>query len=239
VLAALAAGTAYCLLAGAALRCVEAALQGGDGSAPLARGTLQGVPLQLGRCDPTGPGPCWQGAERDLGEHVVSRTGTDDHIYRKYWTTDGAGEPVTLLVLAGSRPRDLQPHRPEVCYPAAGWTRSDYQQVSLLTTGGVTVPVQLQRFVRGGLSREQVWVLSYYIVDGAFAADLSAVRGRSWRPGNAVRRLTQVQVIVPADRRPQESAERVRAFASVSAESIRQLLAPSPEDDTRAGPITR
>jgi len=183
---------------------------------PLPRGTLKQLPLQIGG---------WSGVEVPLDERIVQATDTDDLVNRKYVRRSGK-DAVLLYIAYGLRMRDLAPHRPEVCYPGAGWTIDDRRVVDVALDDGSKLPVQIYQFSRGGLVSSRIWVLNYYLIDGLYCPDVSLLRSKAWRPQNDVRYVAQVQVVSAADTSLglANTDKKVRAFAADSASEIRDLL---------------
>jgi EpsI family protein len=210
------AGTVLLLvLSGVGYRVVADYLARPGNSLPLPPGTLARLPLRLGG---------WHGRDEALDEAVVEATDTDDQLSRVYARGQGA-ESVSLFVAYGVRARDLAPHRPEVCYPGSGWTLEGGSPADLPLSDGSTLPCRILRFSRAGLTARQVTVLNYYIVDGRYCPDISAIRARAWRGQAGVRYLAQVQIISPGGGGSADAAgAAVSAFATDSALAIRALL---------------
>lgn len=184
-------------------------------SVPLPPGTLARLPLQLGD---------WMGREMPLDEAVVRATDTDDHVNREY--RHRHGQPaVSLFVAYGVNLRDLAPHRPEVCYPGAGWTLQETRKLTLTTADQSDLPCRVHRFKRGGLVRENITVLNYYIVDGKYCPDVSLLRSKAWRLSLQAKYAAQVQIVCGGSHMDPRGAEAAtKAFAADSAPAIRDLL---------------
>jgi len=200
-------GAAYQLLAVRYARASE--------SVPIPPGTLAQLPLRIGD---------WEGTDIPMKERIVQATDTDDHVNRKYYVRGRGRDAVALWVAYGVRFRDLMPHRPEVCYPGAGWTLQETRSVELKTPDGSAVPCRLHRFNRGTLQNERNVVLNYYLVDGEYNSDVSAVRKRVWRFNSGLQYVAQVQVTCPETLLQRAAGELVCQFAADSAEPIRTLL---------------
>ena len=72
----------------------------------------------------------------------TARTPYDDLLTRIY--RSGSAPPVTMLVAYGATQRgDVRIHRPESCYPAAGFTLSDHEIVLLPFSGLPAVPARI------------------------------------------------------------------------------------------------
>ena len=201
---------------GAGFRVLAQRLSRPNESSPIPPGTLETFPMEVGD---------WIGRDIVLDERVVVATDTDDHLNRRYVL--GSGQKSAGLYIAyGVQARDLMPHRPEVCYPAQGWTldESDREDVSL--SDGTALPCQVLRFVKGGLSKASRTVLYYYIIDGSFFADVSSLRNRSLWGSSHVRYVAQVQVTSTGGHLGGrgDGMEHVRAFAAETALLIRKLL---------------
>ncbi|UCF34648.1 MAG: EpsI family protein, partial [Phycisphaerales bacterium] len=159
-----------------------------------------------------------------LEDALIQATDTDDHVNRKY-VQGGGGRQVSLWLAYGIQLRDLQPHRPEVCYPGAGWTLDDINEVSLQLDAGGVLPCRILSFHRGGLQSDVVVVLNYYIVDGTYCPDVSLLRSRQWRPGKGgARYAAQVQIASSESHDVFENEQAVRAFATVVAKRIEDLI---------------
>ena len=183
--------------------------------------TLEGLPVQIGG---------WTGREVPLDETIVERTDTDAHINRQYSRHDGR-ESVALYVASGST-WEMMFHRPEVCYPASGWTLIDGDALELPVHNGMTLPCSIFRFSRGELQTREVVVLYYCIADGLPYSNISLLRSRVWGALAAVDRFAQVQIVVSSGGILTTDAmiRTVSDFAVESASSIAQLLDDAAED---------
>jgi EpsI family protein len=184
------------------------------GTARLARGTLSQIPMTIGE---------FRGEDVPLDEAIVEITDTQDHLNRSY-NRPGSDSPVALFIGYGIHMRDLMPHRPEVCYPGAGWTLETTERISLPIQEEPPLWCRVHYFSRGGLATQHATVLNYYIIDGKFEADVSAIRSRAWRFDARVKYMAQVQVSAGADAARTSAGESVRAFAAESAPVIRAFL---------------
>lgn len=174
----------------------------------LPHGTLGQVPLEIGG---------WKGADVALDPSVIRATDTDDLINREYRSAE-SGRAVALYVAYGIRLRDLAPHRPEVCYPSAGWTLQETRKIEVQGADGVPIACQVHTFRRGGLEAARLIVLNYYIVDGTYCADVSLLRSMQWRGGTSGGSYAaQVQIACSGLLNPQSAEEAVKAFAALAA----------------------
>lgn len=185
-------------------------------STPLPPGTLARLPRHIGQ---------WVGKDVPLEEALIAATDTDAIVNRVYSRTAG-GEVVALFIGYGVQARDLMPHRPEVCYPGAGWTLNDNDLVQLALRDGTTLDCRIYRFSRGALSSQDMTVLNYYIVDGQYCPDVSLLRSRAWRGSKGIRYMAQVQIACSDSplRGASGAVESVRSFAAEAAQAIRCLF---------------
>lgn len=185
-------------------------------SAPLPPGTLARLPLRIGD---------WAGYDRPLDAALVAATATDDHLYRIYQRHAGT-QSVGLYIAYGIKGRDLMPHRPEVCYPGAGWTARGSDRLALALPDGGNLVCTLYEFSQSGLSSQTMYVLNYYIVDGRYAPDVSLLRSKAWRGASGARYMAQVQVTCSGGALLNRDAalEAIRQFAAASIPPIRALL---------------
>jgi len=181
-------------------------------AASLSYVALDQVPLQIGD---------WTGQDVPLDEAIVRAADTDVYLNRRYSRRNGL-ESVSLYVAGGVRARDLMPHRPEVCYVGAGWTRVDGRVVELSLNDGTKLPCNVFQFSRGTLRTEKVMVLDYYIVDGQYCHDVSLLRSKAWRGSGTVGYVAQVQIAasVAANLVGDSTDRTVAEFAGESASSI-------------------
>jgi len=212
----IAVGLAFFLLvgSGAGYQLLAARYARASNSIPIPPGTLTQLPLHIGN---------WEGTEVPMDERVIQATDTDDHVNRRY-TRGRMQDAVALWVAYGVRFRDLMPHRPEVCYTGSGWTLDDTKSLELKTPEGFLVPCRLLRFHRGNLKNERIIVLNYYLVDGEYSKDVSAVRKRVWRFNSGLQYVTQVQISCSETPWQRAAEKLVCDFAAESAEPIRVLL---------------
>jgi EpsI family protein len=173
-------------------------------------GMLRGIPATI---------DAWTGTDTPLHEAVLQTADADDYLCRTY--ADRSASAVTLYIADGIRARDLLPHRPEVCYPAAGWMLASADPVQL--PGGQEAI--LYSFERGGLDGRSVAVLSFFVIDGQVTPTLDRLR---FALRGAPRRVQQVQITCPGDPAfPSHAAERVRNFAQRATPALLSVLVPS------------
>lgn len=191
---------------------------------PLSQEELERLPLQIGD---------WTGREVPLDDAIVRATDTDAHVNRSY-SRQNAPESVLLYIAYGVRVRDLAPHRPEVCYTGAGWTRIDRRSMELPLSEGAKLPCNVLQFSKGTLNKQKLVVLDYYIVDGQYCRDVSQFRFKAFGGLGTVGHVAQVQIVASlAPNLPADSAGRVvSAFAVESASAISSLFESQGEEGT-------
>jgi EpsI family protein len=179
-------------------------------------GTLSLIPMAMGN---------WRGQDVPLDGEVVQALAVDDYINRSYARYAGT-ETVELFITCGERVRDLMPHRPEVCYPGNGWTLRGSEKKLLRMEDGWSFECNILYFDRGGLSDKTMTVLNYYVVDGAYVPDLSAVRSTLWQDFKSLEYMLQVQVACESTLTysTEAAADLSIAFALESAHAIRAIL---------------
>ena len=177
---------------------------------------LERLPLQIGD---------WTGEEVPLDEAIVQATDTDAHINRSY-SRQNSLESVLLYIAYGVRARDLAPHRPEVCYTGAGWTRIDRRSTELSLSNEMKLPCNVLQFSLGTLNKKMLVVLHYYIVDGQYCRDVSQFRFKIWGGSGTVGYVAQVQIVasVAPNLRAESARRSVLDFAAESALSISRLF---------------
>ncbi len=156
----------------------------------------------------------WRGKEVPLDVRIVEATDSDDLIHREYRDQSGVRRAV-FYVAYGIQLRDLAPHRPEVCYPSAGWTVDKTDRLEISLEDGSVLPCQIHVFKRGGLQSDTTTVLHYYIVDGQYCADVSLLRSaqRERREGDHAYAV-QVQIIAPGTLKVVPPEQTVKDFAA-------------------------
>ena len=102
--------------------------------------------------------------------------------------------PIMLLIAYGSTQSDtLQVHRPEFCYPAAGFQLGDSRPVTQPITRSVSIPASFFTATR----EERVEQVLYWVRLGEYFPD-SWLRQHVARMKNAVRGLTTDGILVRA-----------------------------------------
>lgn len=217
--------TFFMFVFGASHRALTNRLTNPTGVSSMPPDALKKIPLQIGD---------WTGQEEPLDEAIIETADTDAHISRRY-SRYNASEHVFLYIAAGKRARDLMPHRPEVCYTGAGWTRVSSYAKELLLEDGKKLPCSVFQFSKGALNTKNVIILDYYIVDGQLCRDISLMRSKIWRGSGTINYVAQVQIVTDITTvRTIEAALRIVSnFACVSAKSIFQVLESAADNENQ------
>lgn len=197
---------------GLAFRILADRLAGLEGSVILTAADLETLPIEMNG---------WRGEDIAIDPRVVEASNSDAHLVRGYVHE---GRSVELFIAYGVRIRELMPHRPDVCYPSAGWTQNQDQDIELAPAGAPPFRAQLFHFKRGGLTADTITVLNYYLVDGQFFADESRLREEASKFSSKLRYVCQVQISTSASLNADEAARCVKSFAAASAIPIQNML---------------
>jgi EpsI family protein len=200
---------------GAANRTLTNRLANSQSVSPIPSDALDGLSLQISD---------WTGQDEPLDEAIIEATDTDAHISRLY--RRHSLESVWLYIAAGRRTRDLMPHRPEVCYTGAGWTRISSKSKELIMDDKTLLPCSIFQFSRGALNTKNVIILDYYIVDGQFSRDVSLLRSKIWKGDGMVKYSAQIEIVasVTTEQSAETAEKLVLDFAFESAQSILKTL---------------
>ena len=177
-------GALLLLSGGFAYRLQAARLRHYAGSASLPPGTLARLPLQIGN---------WSGRDVVLDSRVVEKTDADQVLNRVY-DRASSRQSVTLFIAYGVRFRDLMPHRPELCYPRAGWTLLRKEPLEVRIGEGKTLLCRLLHFRQSGLGAREIAVLNYYIIDDLCWPDVEMLRRHVAGVAGETRYVAQVQI---------------------------------------------
>lgn len=184
------------------------------GSASLPPGTLSQLPLAIGG---------WTGRDMSMDTRVVEKTDADQLLNRIY-DRAGTRQSVNLFVAYGVRFRDLLPHRPELCYPRAGWTLLDKKPLEIPLRSGRTLSCRILRFRQGGLASREIAVLNYYIINDQCWPDVEMLRRHAAGVEGETRYVAQVQIACDPFGMWAEVEETLAGFAAEATPSVIDLL---------------
>ena len=180
---------------------------------PLAKNSLSLLPHRIGE---------WGGEDLPLDGAVFSLLGVDAYVNRMY-SRPGASHPIALFISYSTHPRDVLAHRPEICYPSAGWARTSTKVLELPVAQAERLLCQKQTFQRGGLGDRQACVLSYYLVDSVPLASISDVRNQLLMARGGAPYVFLVQFILEAEAIGEDEMGLLEELAVASASDIALL----------------
>ncbi len=142
----------------------------------------------------------WHGEDVELSDVILKVAGNDDYLNRLYVNTK-TGEWFNLYLAYTGDPRTMLGHRPQVCYPAAGWNPQSLEEIEISVNNDLKVPCLLHHFYRPGRSDQpgaQVVVLNYYILNGQITNQEESFDGIGTRApnidGETARYVAQIQI---------------------------------------------
>jgi len=149
---------------------------------------LSEFPIRIGR---------WIGRDVPISETVLKVAANDDFLSRLY-VNESNNQWANVYIAYTARPRTMLGHRPQVCYPANGWTHENTEHVKVISNSGRSIRCLLHNFQKSTPKTEEIIVLNYYIVNGRLTDDESVFSGLGWRTpnidGNPARYVAQVQI---------------------------------------------
>ena len=149
---------------------------------------LSQFPKRIGR---------WIGRDVPISETILEVAANDDFLSRLY-VNESNNQWANVYIAYTARPRTMLGHRPQVCYPANGWTHKNTEYVQVISNSGRKIRCFLHNFQKPTAESEEIIVLNYYIVNGQLTDDESVFTGVGWRTpnidGNPARYVAQVQI---------------------------------------------
>jgi EpsI family protein len=213
-------GVVLLLSAGGAHRWLSGILRRTPSTRVVLEPPLSSLPLVVGS---------WEGIDISIDDRVLDVAGADDYVNRRY-VDRGSGQVVNLYVAYTSRPAKMLGHRPDVCYPANGWTHTTTEEDRVLLPDGQLLACLIHYFHRGEGESEGLVVLNYYMLEGKRTTQWSDFWGPQWRLPNLSRNpsyyVAQVQIsssVAPASLFERGEAT-VKNFAREVADEVDSLL---------------
>jgi len=162
----------------------------------------------------------WDSRDVELSEEVRQAADCDDYVNRVYFDAS-SGEQANLYIAYSGRPRTMVGHRPQTCYTANGWIHQATRKTEFKTANGRTVPCLLHHFQKPYPSRDEIFVLNFYILNGHIVNEESGFSGLGWRTpnikGESAFYVAQIQVSGVLE-------NSVRRFANLITDSIIEIL---------------
>ncbi|MDR3638952.1 MAG: EpsI family protein [Isosphaeraceae bacterium] len=136
----------------------------------------------------------WRGEAAKLEDQIARATGATDHILRRY-VNQATGVKVDLIVLYGPA-TSVFIHRPETCYPAAGFELAEAQNDHTVQAGDLRAPFRALVYVRGeGGQTERQEVYYSWRYNGHWSPDVGTFKQLERIPGmykvHLARRITE------------------------------------------------
>lgn len=167
----------------------------------------------------------WAGTDVEIeaGTQEYMKTNyADDYVSRRYFRDADQLAADIYVVYCSTRPSGILGHKPEICYPNNGWIADGQTRSEFTTQSGRTIECLIDSFHTRPPAYKQVYVLSFYVVNGRITLSeesFSSVFDR--RPnlsGDLARYVAQVQI------RSANTEYPARALASQVVETILRFL---------------
>lgn len=178
--------------AGVAHRVTESRLQRIRDNPIVLPAPLSAIPIRI---------DSWTGQDLALEtttEEYMRANFADDYVSRRYTNTAERASADVYVVYCSSYPSGLLGHKPDVCFPAHGWIRDHTTETKVTTCSGQTVKCLSHQFHKVPPDYGQVFVLSFYVLNGQIRLDerkFSGIFGRTPNiSGNPARYVAQVQI---------------------------------------------
>jgi hypothetical protein len=175
---------------------------------------LEELPMTLGM---------WHGRDVSMDPRIVSAADAEAYLSREYVNAK-TGEVARVWVAYGAPSRDFAPHRPDVCYPGAGWNLLDVKPVELKPASGLRREIKAYSFRKSGIDSSAISVLHWYLMDGVHAPDDKLLREKVLqdysKPGYAL----QAQVNSDLDDASMDPGPGQLEFAANLVTALEQLM---------------
>ena len=158
----------------------------------------------------------WVGTDipiRSTTKEYMEQNFADDYLSRRYVNSKTNTWADVYVVYCSSRPGGILGHRPDVCYPGAGWIWDSTKQSSFVTISGNKISCLIHRFHIPEPQYRETVVLNFYILNGQITArenDFSGLLGR-WPniAGDPARYIVQVQISSVIENSIEEMAKTI------------------------------
>lgn len=139
----------------------------------------------------------WFGRDVPIAQNIQKASGNDDFINRLY-VNESTNQWANVYVVYSGQPRIMLGHRPEVCYVGGGWAHESTVRSQFLSSTGRVVPCLVHRFYKPNVTRDEIVVLNFYILNGQVTSEEKNFSGLDWRVPNIggvlARYVAQVQI---------------------------------------------
>ncbi len=162
----------------------------------------------------------WSGNDIALSEAVQKVAGNDDFVNRSYINSK-EGKWVGFYVAYAGQPRNMLGHRPQVCYPGAGWIHESTRESEFKSLSGKTIPCLLHKFRKPFPDSTEVVVLNFYVLNGTPTNKEAEFNSLSFRmpniKGEIANYVSQIQVNASVE-------SSVLEFAPLIADEVLKFL---------------
>ncbi len=143
----------------------------------------------------------WSGEDLEISKVTIEymeRYFADDYFSRMYVNEKTNTRVDVYVVYCSTTPAGILGHRPRVCYQGHGWIHDDTKSSQVNTRDQGQIPCLVHRFHKPAPSSDEIFVMSFYILNGQITNDdsgFSSPWGR--RPnitGDLARYVAQVQI---------------------------------------------
>jgi hypothetical protein len=171
-----------------------------------------------------------EGSEITLDPEVARIAGSSDHVLRTY-TSATTGQKLSVLILFGPA-QTVYGHRPEVCYPAAGYQPVAETLTRTIATGGTGPPAEFFSQVyarRQDLHRTRQEVYFSFRHGDRWSTD----PGRFWKEFRHNPSMFKVQVQrLAGESERREEANPTEQFLALLLPEIERRIAKAPRNPT-------
>ena len=124
----------------------------------------------------------WRGETAQMDEQIARATGATDHILRRY-ANQATGVKLDLILLYGPA-SSVFIHRPETCYPAAGFEPVEAPSERTIQAGDLRAPFRALVYARGeGAQTEREEVYYSWRYSGRWTPDVGTFKQLERIPG--------------------------------------------------------
>lgn len=127
------------------------------------------VPLSLGP---------WEGREIEIEERIRRQPGFDDDWISRQYIQAETGRSANLFAGYIGRGFKWLVHRPDICFPGAGWRVAREEFRTLTPPAGRPVPYVLYEFELLADPEQRIFVLSTFVVNGQLSNNVNLRNSR-------------------------------------------------------------
>ena len=162
----------------------------------------------------------WNGKDMELSSAIQQVAGNDDFVNRSYFNAK-ENKFVSFYIAYAGQPRNMLGHRPQICYPGAGWIHESTDTTEFESSSGQVFPCLIHSFRKPLPDSSRVKVLNYYILNGIPTNEESEFNSLSFRipnvDGKLAHYVAQVQISSTVE-------SNIIEFAQITADTIVKYL---------------